>query len=125
MSFEIEIVTNSRVRDLLIHLNEVKGLRLVGEIDSVNHGEGYDFKYDEIGVRLYDDVRSDWVIANKKNLSWDQAFELATEKFLNDVSLTIEIDRYGQYPKAENKVVSDAIYNKLSEKGFQVKQKEI
>jgi hypothetical protein len=105
MAILIQILTDLRVKELLPILLEIPKLSFVKEIDSVNYGEGFDIKYGNLEIRLYDNQRSDEAMIDTEflngKINWDQAFEKVVNKFKGQVFLNIEIDRLDEQPKDE------------------------
>jgi hypothetical protein len=105
MAILIQILTDLRVKELLPILLEIPKLSFVKEIDSVNYGEGFDIKYGNLEIRIYDNQRSDEAMIDTEflngKINWDQAFEKVVNKFKGQVFLNIEIDRLDEQPKDE------------------------
>ena len=66
MAIYIKIATDLRVKDLLPYMQEIEKMWFSHEIDSVNYGEGYELKYMDLVLRLYDDIRSDAVLRDEE-----------------------------------------------------------
>lgn len=126
MAVQLEIVTDLRVKDLLPDLLDINGIEFSKEIDSVNYGEGFELKYNDLKLRLYDDERSDAALLDddfrKGKLTWDQVFEKIVKNNIGKGLLKIEIDRHDNNPKDKQLDLAKAIIEKLKEKKYNVSQ---
>jgi hypothetical protein len=123
MAILIQILTDLRVKELLPILLEIPKLSFVKEIDSVNYGEGFDIKYGNLEIRLYDNQRSDEAMIDTEflngKINWDQAFEKVVNKFKGQVFLNIEIDRLDEQPKDERLDAATKISSFLKERNYE------
>jgi hypothetical protein len=123
MAILIQILTDLRVKELLPILLEIPKLSFVKEIDSVNYGEGFDIKYGNLEIRLYDNQRSDEAMIDTEflngKINWDQAFEKVVNKFKGQVFLNIEIDRLDEQPKDERLDAAMKISGFLNERNYE------
>ena len=100
MAIYIEIKTDNRVKEIVPHLLEIDGFILTGEIDSMNYGEGFDFKYKDLSIRLFDDERTDEVLADENfqtnKETYEEVFSRIVDTNKGETTLRIEIDRFDQ-----------------------------
>ena len=73
--------TDDRVTDIARHFEAAAEWEVVGAIDSVNWGEGYDLRWRGVPVRLHDDEeRSDELMRRCRGAcrpgEWDQMFQV-------------------------------------------------
>src|SRR4051812_5709864 len=103
MGQEIEIKTDQTVYEFVTVFLNRPNIEMLGEFDSVNYGEGYDFKVQGIQCRLYDESHTHGIEEDNH-------------------SLRIEIDRYDNFSSHEQNSVTTALINIISDNGIIAKQ---
>jgi hypothetical protein len=123
MKTYLSVKTDLRVHDIVKYFEGTPGWTIIHEIDSLNFGEGYDLDYVGVRVRLFDDERSDEVLAHPKfkiGNNWDEIFAEVQKRMTGQVSLHFEINRHLQanQRKATEAVLS--IIKILKSQGLEV-----
>lgn len=123
MAIYIEIRTDVRVKEIIRHLVEIDGLVLIGETDSVNYGEGFDFLYKNIPIRLFDDERTDDVFADDKFQTKQEMYEEVFSRIVvanrGQTTLRIEVDRLDENMNLQTEVVT-LMKEKLKTKNYNI-----
>jgi hypothetical protein len=118
----VNVHTDDRVADIVRHFETAPGWKVLGAIDSVNWGEGYDLKWRGVPVRLHDEERSDKVMSRRQGAcvrgDWDRLFQVVVEEMSGKVTLTFAIDHWGEADPQLYPDVADAIRVVLMGAGY-------
>lgn len=123
MARYVSIQTDDRVHDIARLFDGHPDWVVLGEIDSVNYGEGYDLRFGDTPVRLFDTERSDEVLRDprfKWGKNWDTVFEDVVRRLQGKVSLWIEIDRYDETTAEPQEEAVVSTHELLTGAGYQV-----
>ena len=123
MAIRLEVKTDLRVKDFVQFFACEKDWKILGEIDSMNYGEGYDLTFNSVPVRLYDDLRSDAALQHpnyKLGKNWDEIFELIVKEFRGNAYVNYEVDRYDTTPLQDQEKAMSSIIHIVRERGFEI-----